>query len=72
MSEYPEEEYIINQNDPYTVEKITTDYTIPIEEEVQSFEDTFETVRSKITDLTRHDKSMEQKVLDSLMNGDFD
>jgi len=69
-----EEEYITNENDPHAVEKITSreDYTLLEPEEVQEFDEIFETVRAKITDLVQHDKGMEQKVIDSLQNGDFE
>jgi len=66
-----EEEYIDDTNDPQAVEKITTkdDYTILLDDEKIEFDEIFESVRAKITDLTNHDKMMEEKVLDSLRRG---
>jgi len=70
--EYSEEEYITSDNDPHSVEHITQeDYTLPIEEEVQSFEEIFETVRATSEDFTQYDKDMEKKMLDSLRRGEF-
>ena len=64
------EEYITDENDPQAVEKITKeDYTISIDNVKIDFDEVFETVRAKITDLTKYDKMMEQKVLDSLRSG---
>lgn len=66
------EEYITDENDPQAVEKITEeDYTIPYDDEKIDFDEVFETVRAKITDLTKHDHMMEQKVLDSLRRGNL-
>lgn len=68
--EFSEDEYIDGENDPEWVEKITEeDYTIPENDEKIDFDEVFETVRSKITNLTNHDKIMEEKVLDALRNG---
>jgi len=66
--EFPDDVYIDSENDPQAVEKITTkdDYTIPLDDEKIDFDEVFETVKAKITDLTKHDKMMEKKVLDSL------
>jgi len=64
-----EEEYIDNENDPCSVEEINDDYTI-IETEVKvDFDEVFETVRTRLTDLTNYDQMMEKKVLDSLRSG---
>ena len=64
------EEYITDENDPQSVEKITKeDYTIPLDDEKIEFDEIFESVRAKITDLTKHDKMMNEKVLDSLRRG---
>jgi len=66
-----DEEYIDDTNDPQLVEEITTkdDYTIPLDEEKIDFDEIFETVKSAITDLVKHDHMMNEKVLDSLMRG---
>lgn len=67
-----EEEYINDDNDPTSVEKITKeDYTIPGDDEKIEFDEIFETVRTKITNLTKHDKIMENKVFDSLRRGNL-
>jgi len=67
---FEDEEYITDENDPQAVEKITKeDYTIIENEEKIEFDEIFESVRAKITDLTNHDKMMEEKVLDSLRRG---
>ncbi len=64
------EEYITDENDPQSVEKITKeDYTIPLDEQKIDFDEVFETVRAKITDLTNYDHMMEKKVLDFLRRG---
>ena len=66
-----EEEYITNENDPHSVEKITENNSIRIEEneETIEFDKVFETVRTKITDFSNYDHMMEEKVLDSLRKG---
>ena len=65
-----DDEYITDENDPQAVEKITEeDYTIPDDEKKIDFDEVFESVRAKITDLTNHDRMMEEKVLDSLRSG---
>jgi len=68
-----EEEYITNTNDPQAVEKITTkeDYTIPENDEKIEFDEIFETVRTKITNLANYDQMMEKKVLDALRKGNL-
>ena len=67
---FEDEEYINDENDPEWVEKITKeDYTIPLDDEKVNFDEVFDTVRTKITNLTNHDHMMEQKVLDSLRRG---
>ena len=72
MSE-KEEEYITEENDPCSVEKITQqdDYTLPEGEEVQSFDEIFETVRATSEDFVQYDKNQTQKILESLKRGDF-
>ena len=68
--EYIEDQYITEQNDPCTVEKITeNDYTIPEKEEKIEFDETFENVRATIEDFVQYDKDMEKKMLDSLRKG---
>lgn len=65
-----DDEYITDENDPQAVEKITEeDYTIPDDEKKIDFDEVFESVRAKITDLTNYDRMMEKKVLDSLRSG---
>lgn len=65
--EYPDDEYIDNENDPQAVEKITEeDYTTIYDDEKIEFDEIFEIVRAKITNLTNYDQMMEKKVLDSL------
>ena len=39
--------------------------------EIVRFDEVFETVRAKITNLTNYDHMMEEKVLDSLKRGKF-
>jgi len=64
------EEYIDNENDPQGVEEITKeDYSIPLDEEKVNFDEVFESVKTKITDLTNYDHMMEEKVLDALRKG---
>ena len=64
------EEIIHNENDPQAVEKITKeDYTIPLDEEKVNFDEVFESVKAKITNLSNYDHMMEEKVLDSLRKG---
>jgi len=64
------EEYIDNENDPQAVEKITKEeYTIPLDEEKVNFDEVFESVKTKITNLTNYDHMMEEKVLDALRKG---
>ena len=64
------EEYINDENDPQAVEKITKeDYPILDNDEKINFDEVFETVRAKITNLINYDHMMEEKVLDSLRRG---
>ena len=69
--EYIEEEkYIDNENDPQAVEKITEEETvISLDDVKMDFDEVFESVRAKITNLTNYDHMMEEKVLDSLRRG---
>lgn len=69
--EYVEEEkYIDNENDPFSVEKITEDETVIILDDAKmQFEKVFETVKSTITDFSTHDHMMEEKILDALRKG---
>ncbi len=67
---FEDEEYITDENDPQSVEKISKeDYTLPSDEEIVEFDEIFETVRAKSTTLTNHDHMMEKKVLDLLRRG---
>jgi len=64
---FEDEEYLDSENDPQAVEKITKeDYTLPGDEEIIEFDEVFETVRTKISNLTNYDQMMQEKVLDSL------
>jgi hypothetical protein len=68
--EYIDDEYIDESNDPFEVKEITEDdYDVVIDEKIVDFDEVFESVRCKITDLVNHDHSMEKKVLDSLQRG---
>ena len=66
-----DDEYIEEEDDPYSVKEITEENSISIkeEEEVIEFEKVFETVRAKIVDFTNYDKMMEEKVVDALRSG---
>lgn len=68
--EYIDDEYIDEWNDPFAAKKITEeDYDIVTDETIVDFDEVFESVRCKITDLTKYDRMMEKKVLDSLKRG---
>jgi hypothetical protein len=68
--EYIDDEYIDEWNDPFDVKKVTEeDYDVVTDEKIANFDDVFESVRCKITDLTNYDSMMEKKVLDSLQRG---
>ncbi len=70
--DYFEEEYIEEWNDPFDTQKIIEeDYTIPNVEKIVSFDEVFESVRCKITDLDNFDQMMEKKVLDALRSGNL-
>jgi len=65
-----EEEYITGENDPQKVLIVPDDdYVTSDNEEIVGFDEIFETVKSAITDLTKYDKMMEEKVLDALRGG---
>ncbi len=65
-----EEEVITSENDPEKVLIVPEDdYVISDNEEILDFDEVFETVRAKITDLTNYDKMMEDKLLDALRKG---
>ena len=67
---FEDEEYIDDTNDPQWVEKISKEeYTIPLADEKIDFDKVFETVRTQIADLTKHDHTMEEKILDALRMG---
>ncbi len=62
-----EEEYIHSDNDPQKVLIVPEDdYVIRDNEEIAQFDEIFEYVRAKITDLTKYDHMMEEKLLDAL------
>ncbi len=68
--EFVDDEYLDEWNDPFEVKKIIEeDYDTVTDEKIVDFDDVFESVRCKITDLTNHDNMMEKKVLDSLKRG---
>lgn len=70
--DYDDDEYIDSENDPCSVDEITEeDYTLPNNDEVVEFDEVFESVKSKITNLTNYDNMMEGKVLDALRNGEL-
>ena len=65
-----EEEYIDSENDPEKVLIVPKDdYVISDNEEIVEFDEIFEYVRAKITDLTNYDHMMEEKLLDALRGG---
>jgi len=65
-----DDEYINNTNDPQAVEKITKEEdVISLDDVKMDFEEVFETVKTKITDLSNYDHMMEEKVLDALRKG---
>ncbi|MCZ6581616.1 MAG: hypothetical protein O6761_00370 [Thaumarchaeota archaeon] len=67
-----EEEYIDSNNDPEKVLIVPEDdYVISDNEEIVEFDEIFEYVRAKITDLTKYDHMMEEKVLDALRRGNL-
>lgn len=67
-----EEQYIDEDNDPQKVEEIRKeDYTLIEKEEVIEFDEVFETVRTKIHNLSNYDHIREERVLDSLRKGKF-
>jgi len=69
-SEFSDDEYIDSENDPQAVEKITKeDYTLIENDEKIDFDEVFETVKTKMTNLTNYDHMMEEKVLDALRRG---
>ncbi len=68
--EYVDDEYIDSENDPEKVLIVPNDdYVISDNEEIVEFDEVFETVRTKITNLTNYDHTMEEKVLDALRRG---
>ena len=69
--DYLEEEYITNENDPHSVEKIDEDNSISIvETEVTIKHEEIEaSPKLMITSLTNHDYIMNEKVLDALRRG---
>jgi len=65
-----DDEYINNTNDPQAVEKITKEEdVISLDDVKMEFEEVFETIKTKITDLSNYDHMMEEKVLDALRKG---
>ena len=67
-----EEEYIHSDNDPEKVLIVPEDdYVISDNEEIAQFDEVFEYVRAKITDLTKYDHMMEEKLLDALRGGNL-
>jgi len=65
--ESQEEEYINSDNDPEKVLIVPEDdYVISDNEEIVEFDEILEYVRAKITDLTKNDHMMEEKLLDAL------
>lgn len=67
-----EEEYIIEKNDPEFVEKIRNeDYTFPTNDETIEFDEVFESIKTKITNISNYDHMMDEKVFDFLRKGGF-
>jgi len=67
---FEDEECINSENDPEKVLIVPEDdYVISDNEEVIAFDEVFETVKTMITDLTKYDKMMEDKLLDALRSG---
>jgi len=67
-----EEEYVNSDNDPEKVLIVPEDdYVISDNEKITQFDEVFEYVRAKITDLTKYDHMMEEKLLDALRRGDI-
>ena len=67
-----DDEYIDNDNDPEKVLIVPEDdYVISDNEEIVGFDEVFEHVKAKITDLTNYDKMMEDKLLDALRRGNL-
>lgn len=66
-----DDEYIDEEDDPYSVKEITEENSISIkeEEEVVEFDKVFETVKAQIVDFVEHDKMMEKKVAAALRSG---
>lgn len=65
-----EEEYIDSENDPEKVLIVPgDDYVTSDNEEIVGFDEVFEYVKAKITDLTNYDHMMEEKLLDALRSG---
>jgi len=70
--EEEEEVYLNSENDPQKVLIVPEDdYVINDNEKVAGFDKVFEFVKAKITDLTKYDKMMEEKLLDALRRGDL-
>ena len=67
--EYTDDEYIGKDNDPCGVEVEGVDYFVVDDEEKIGFDEVFETVKTKMVNLTNYDHMMEKKVLDSLRKG---
>jgi len=72
FEEEEEEVYLNSENDPQKVLIVPEDdYVINDNEKVAGFDKVFEFVKAKITDLTKYDKMMEEKLLDALRRGDL-
>ena len=71
-TDYVEDEYITDKNDPYSVEKVTDekDYDIPKEEIIQH-EKIEASPYTTIGNLPNHDFHREKAVLHSLRKGEF-
>ena len=67
---YVDDEYINNENDPCSVEKITEeDYIVSDEEEKIELDIVLENIKPRMGNLSNHDHMMEKKILDSLRKG---
>ena len=68
--EYLDDEYVKHHNDPHAVEKIEDEeYFVVQDEERVGFDKVFESVKTKMVNLTNYDHMMEEKVLDALRKG---
>jgi len=71
-NDYVQDEYINDENDPFKVEKITQDdFTLIPNDEKIDFDETFDSIKLKIINLTNYDHMQNERVLDALRKGKF-